>query len=679
MSQFDKLFIEEANEQLEIAEQALLNYETNAAPALIEEAFRALHTFKGAAYIFSLKELGDFAHHIESILDGVRQGSLSSIDEIIGKLLVYLDHLKRLMSDPEINNENERLKHDKISAEINILSKEIANEVKNFEQKNCNSTIQEIEDDCCTFYLSIIPKIKLSESSNHPIFNIIEEITELGSSQNNPHFITEENEEAQIIQHWDIYVACPQSAEDLEDLFMFIDSDVDLGINKIADSNLFEKEEFEPFLESIKGFSPAEKINELNAFGNSIQHTEIEVTEEINTPDPVINPNLKSSSIRVNTNKIDQLMNLVSELVTDQASLSLFAEKYHIPELENLVENMDRHIIQLRDITFDMTLVPIESMMGRLRRLVRDSSKALGKEVEFIVDGGNTELDKIFIDSLTDPLMHILRNSIDHGIECPEVRKEAGKPEKGTIRFEAYYSGANVHIDISDDGKGLDTEVIWEKAVQKGIVDKNRNLSTKEMMELIFEPGFSTAKNITDVSGRGVGMDVVRKNITELKGEIELNSEKGKGTKITIKVPLTLSIIDGLLVKIAEEFFVIPIQVVKKCYEVPYGKLLHNFNDILILDDRQIPFINLREELALNGNPPPEYTIAITVLNRNKEVAITADEIIGEYQAVLKPIGQHYKDQDFISGATILGDGTVALVLDTNKLVELKSKLPLNS
>ncbi|MDW7691688.1 chemotaxis protein CheA [Flammeovirgaceae bacterium SG7u.111] len=672
MSQYDKLFIEEANEQLEIAEQALLTYETSANSGLIEEAFRALHTFKGAAYIFNLKYLGDFAHHIESILDGIRAGTLSSNSEIIGKLLVYLDHLKGLMVDPEISNKKDKEKHRLIHEEISRFSEEVANNIKEAEKKDLP---KEPVDNSYTYYLFVKAKITFTNSSPHPIFNIFDEIKDLGPSQITPHYLEENTDDKSTISDWDVYVATEESAEDLDAYFMFIDTDVEIEVHQISTTNLFEEDEFGLFLESIDGKTPAEKVEALTLFIDSLQAQETENTEEADDLMPATTGKLKSSSIRVDTKKIDQLMNLVSELVTDQASLSMFTEKYHIPELESLVENMDRHIIQLRDISFDMTLVPIESMMGRLRRLVRDSSKSLGKDVDFIVKGENTELDKTFIDSLTDPIMHILRNSIDHGIESPEARKSQDKPEKGTIQFEAYYSGTNVHIDITDDGKGLDLDAIREKAIQKGIIGKNQNLGRNETMRLIFEPGFSTAKNITDVSGRGVGMDVVRKNIHELKGEIELDSAAGKGTKITIKVPLTLSIIDGLLVKIKDVFFVIPVQVIKKCYELPNEELENNFNDLVVLDGEQVPFINLREELSFNGYSPTGHTVLIKVMDRNREVALTADEIIGEYQAVLKPIGQFYKNQDFISGATILGDGTVALVLDTNKLVELRTKM----
>jgi two-component system chemotaxis sensor kinase CheA len=314
-------------------------------------------------------------------------------------------------------------------------------------------------------------------------------------------------------------------------------------------------------------------------------------------------------------------------------------------------------------------LVPINNMFGRFQRMVRDISGSLGKEIDFVTEGGETELDKTIIETLTDPLMHILRNSLDHGIEKAEDRLKIGKPTKGTVVLKAYYSGVFVYIQISDDGKGLDTKAIRNKAISKGIIKEDDILSEKELFDLIFYPGFSTAKEITDVSGRGVGMDVVKRNIADLKGTILVNSVLNEGTTLTIKLPLTLSIIDGLLIAIHNVNYIIPLSVIIKCYEVNNTELTNNFNRLILLDQEQIPFIDLREEFNHEAGASSLSQI-IVVNNGEKKVGICVDFIVGEYQAVIKPIGKYYKNQDFVSGATILGDGTIALVLDTNKIIE---------
>jgi len=375
------------------------------------------------------------------------------------------------------------------------------------------------------------------------------------------------------------------------------------------------------------------------------------------------------SSIRVSSDKLDLLMNLVSELVTTQARLSLYTESDTRTELIAISENVQKLTRQLRDIAFSIVLIPIENMLTRFQRLVRDLSNELKKDVNFVIEGAETELDKTIIENLADPLMHILRNSMDHGIEDPETRVKAGKLRQGKILLKAFYSGANVHIQVSDDGSGIDPEFIKSKAIAKGIISPDAVLSRKDILDLIFIPGFSTAEKITDLSGRGVGMDVVRRKISDIRGEVEVESEAGKGTTLTIKLPLTLSIIDGLLVRICNTHYIIPLTVVDKIYAVEHRKLMKAFNNVLILDGEQIPFFNLRQEF----NEPESDALmeeVVVVRFEDKQVGIAVDTVIGEYQAVLKPLGKHYKRQEIISGATILGDGTIALVLDPNKTIK---------
>ncbi len=672
MSQFEQMFKEEAYEQLEIAEQALLSYESTPEKEFVEEAFRALHTFKGAAHMFSFKVLGDFAHKIESILDGIRQGIMMEEYRVTDRLLEYIDHLKKLIVDPEIKDKKSQTRNEVLQKDIDKLSSRVSDLIKEKGQQKEKALLetfieQEDQEHLSTYYISINPIVEITSDSGHPLLNIITDLQDLGSTRLTSQY--DQNNKS-IFIHWDLYISCQSTKEELESQFMFIDDDVEVQVHKVANFDLFKEFGFEDFLGVLEKTENEKKLEEINAYVLSLKET---VSDENIISDSSEN-NQKAKSIRISTEKIDVLMNLVSELVTDQASLKMFASNIQDPVLEGVSENMDRHIRQLRDIAFEMTLVPIERMMGKFRRMVRDCSVNAGKEVRFIVRGENTELDKVFIDSLSDPIMHILRNSIDHGIERPEDRKAKGKPESGTIQLEAYYSGANVHIEISDDGKGLNADIIRKKAIEKGLIDEEREPGISEVYQLIFEPGFSTANTVSNVSGRGVGMDVVKKNIEAIRGEINIESKLNQGLKIIIKVPLTLSIIDGLLIKSGSSHFLLPMQVINKCYEVRNEELLGNFNKLLIFDEEQIPYIHLCEELFLSGSTAKEYCNAIVIQCRERKVAILTDEIIGEYQAVLKPVGEHYKNQEFVSGATILGDGKVALVLDANKLVEQKSK-----
>jgi two-component system chemotaxis sensor kinase CheA len=380
------------------------------------------------------------------------------------------------------------------------------------------------------------------------------------------------------------------------------------------------------------------------------------------------------SSIRVSSEKLDSLMNLVSELVTTQARLSLFAEQNNIAELTGISENVQKLSRQLRDTAFSIVLIPIEHMLTRFQRLVRDLSNDLKKDVIFITEGAETELDKTIIESLSDPLMHIIRNSLDHGIEETQERIKKGKPKQGKITLKAFYSGANVHIRITDDGAGIDPEQIREKAISKGIIPPDKKLSNKEILDLVFLPGFSTAKKVTDVSGRGVGMDVVKRKIADIRGEVEIESELGVGTTIVIKLPLTLSIIDGLLVKVEDIHYVLPLSAVDKIYAVERKDLYNKFNNIVVLEGKQVPYFSVRKEFELSESTQ-DIEQVIVVNFEDNHVGLIVDYVVGEYQAVLKPLGRHYKKQEMISGATILGDGSIALVLDINKIIKLFSKI----
>ncbi len=423
-------------------------------------------------------------------------------------------------------------------------------------------------------------------------------------------------------------------------------------------------------LEEVK--SAAREEAEKESRETNPGETEVEqITEEPSQKSKLSNGAQKRntiSSIRISAEKVDELMNLVSELVTTQARLNLYTETQRNSELEEINENIHKLTSQLRDNAFDLSLIPMQSIVTRFQRLVRDLSCSLGKDVNFVTEGTDTELDKSIIENLVDPILHILRNSIDHGIEDASTRKKAGKPAKGTILLKAYYSGANVHIEISDDGKGLDVETIRQKGIDSGFISSQAKFSKKQIFDLVFAPGFSTSQLVTDVSGRGVGMDVVKEKISGIRGEVDIDSQLDKGTTVTIKLPLTLSIIDGLLVDISDTRYIVPLNVVDKIYAINHTDLDTSFYNIIELNHQQFPYYYLRHEFGFNETPPENEQV-IVVSHEDKQIGIVVDRVIGEYQAVLKPLGKHYRKIQIISGATILGDGSVALVMDTNKII----------
>jgi two-component system chemotaxis sensor kinase CheA len=376
-----------------------------------------------------------------------------------------------------------------------------------------------------------------------------------------------------------------------------------------------------------------------------------------------------AQSLRVEAAKLDNLVNLVGELVIAQARLTQIASSAARSDLTGVAEEIERLVSELRDNTLGIRMLPIGTTFSRFRRLVRDLSSELGKEIELLAEGGETELDKTVIEQLGDPLVHLLRNSIDHGVETPAERTASGKPAHGTIRLIAKQAGGAVIIRIVDDGRGLDTARIRAKAIERGLLTQDARLTDQEIHQLIFAPGFSTAEKVTSVSGRGVGMDVVKRSIDALRGQIEIDSEPGKGTSITISLPLTLAIIEGLQVRAGGEFFIIPLAMVEECVELVQEESRQRArNRTLNLRGEIVPFIRLRETFLLTGNTPPLEQVVVT-RHENGRTGIAVDEVIGQQQTVIKNLGRFIGRVEGISGATINGDGSMALILDVQQLV----------
>ena len=359
-------------------------------------------------------------------------------------------------------------------------------------------------------------------------------------------------------------------------------------------------------------------------------------------------------------------MNLVSELVTNQSSLELYAKESGNADLINSVENNQKLIRQLRDNALDISLIPINNLNTRFKRLIRDLSVELNKDIVYKTKGEDTELDKSIIDQLAEPLMHIFRNAIDHGIEKnKQTRIDAGKPKQGVINMNSYYSGSDVIIEISDDGQGIDPQKIKSIAISKGLINHNSSLSNNQLIDLVFEPGFSTAEKVSEISGRGVGMDVVKKKITELQGTVRIESVMGKGTKFIVKIPLTLSIIDGILCKIDDHRYIIGIQHIKKIFQITNQEINESFNNMVTLDGMQYPLIRFRKKFHIETEPPSSQEIVL-INQENNTLGLLMDVVEKEVQVVVKPISGNNHQEELVSGAAIMGDGNIALVLNTN-------------
>jgi two-component system chemotaxis sensor kinase CheA len=708
------LFVQEANELITTLESATLSLENDPENSeQIEAIFRAMHTLKGSGGMFGFDKISEFTHDLETIYDYVRKSTLKVEKHLLDITLQSVDHLKELINQGDNLDAKQLENHHYYSALIkefatkNIYSKQSVPT----EPKKTSQTAQvhrSSQPDRSTYYISFKPNEYAFSNGTNPLY-LLDEFYTCGNAFVIPHF--EKIEELENFDPekcyvwWEIFVATSESEGTLADVFIFVEDDSNIILRKVEDEDLFEITEFTNYLEQLKLAGQEVDLKEVKRIYNEapprvaaaapeqpsdepllFEHAEAETDKgpatEAETPPKAeaaeakpkaqktsVNPSSEAiSSIRVSSEKIDTLMNLVSELVTIQARLTMYAETTGAPDLTSIAEQVQKLSLQLRDNAFSISLVPIGSVVTRFQRLVRDLSVSLNKTVDFVIEGQGTELDKTIIERITDPLMHILRNSLDHGIESPEIRKKKGKPETGTILLKAYHSGSNIHIELSDDGAGIDPARVLRKAVQNKIVGEHENLTKKQILHLIFTPGFSTATQVSNVSGRGVGMDVVNRKVSEIRGRVFIDSEINKGTTITIVLPLTLSIIDGMQTRIDDTYFIVPTTSVYKIYSVSSQTIDEAFDNIIVLENKQIPCFYLRRQFSIQTTPPQRQEVLVVKYD-NRQVGLIIDKVIGEYQTVLKPLGKHYKEQEFVSGGTILGDGTVALVLDTNKII----------
>ncbi len=541
-----------------------------------------------------------------------------------------------------------------------------------------------------TYRVRFRPDQSLFKQGVQPQF-LLGELSRLGDSitvaqlDNVPSLVEIDPENCFV--YWDIILTTDQDEDAIRDVFIFVEDDCELIVQEIDDGSQFDQQEdykrlgeilvergdltqddLEKYLKEKKRLGEA-LVDEGAVEGGKVKSALIE-QQRVQNLRKERKAHDAMESIRVKSDRLDKLVNLVGEMVTVQARLSQFAGNRIDADLMAIAEEVERLTWDLRDQVLNIRMLPIGGTFTRFKRLVRDLGAELGKDVMLLTEGGETELDKTVIDQLNDPLVHLVRNSIGHGIESPDVRVAIGKPRKGRITLSAKHSGANVVLTISDDGAGLDLERIRAKGIEKGLVAAQAELSERDIYNLIFEPGFSTAAEVSSVSGRGVGMDVVRQAVDSLRGTMEVRSEKGQGTTFIVKLPLTLAIIDGLLIDISSENYILPLSAVEECIELTResSEQSHGRNLVKVRGEI-IPYVRLRDEFRINGQCPEIEQIVIVNLE-GARVGFVVDHVVGEHQTVIKNLGRMYQDADGISGATILGDGRVALILDLPQLAE---------
>jgi two-component system chemotaxis sensor kinase CheA len=459
---------------------------------------------------------------------------------------------------------------------------------------------------------------------------------------------------------WDMLLNTGAAREAVRDVFIFVEDESELAIEAVAG----QADEAGAGLQADGPDAAAGAV----ALNSAAASNKIAGQSSVAAQQGAAAQSAKS--IRVSADKLDQLINVVGELVTVQARLSEAAARSMDPEFHDISEAVERLTAELRENSMSIRMLPLRSTFERFRRLVHDLGQELHKNVELAIAGADTELDKTVIDQLNDPLVHLIRNSMDHGIETPEARRLAGKDSRARIQLSAVHSGAHVLIRVQDDGRGLDVEAVRARAVEKGMIDQAARLSEAEIFALILAPGFSTAREVTDLSGRGVGMDVVRRNVEALHGTIEIASEAGAGLSVTLRLPLTLAIIDGLLVRVGEAHFVLPLANSLECVELTRQDIENGHgNHIAHVRGEIIPYIRLSEYFQMEAEPREREQIMLVETEYGR-YGFVVDEVLGDHQTVIKNLGKAYRNVQVVSGATILGNGTVALILDPHRLVQ---------
>ncbi len=659
-------FIQEASDLLVVLEESLIDLENNPeSDELLGKIFRALHTIKGAAGMFGYEDINSFVHDIETVYDKIRNKELKVDNAIIDLTLSAKDQISLLLN----GNGNHNLEDDAIkeilSSFKNYLGDTEKSEKSEKEIINDNETLT--EDIKTIYHITFEPAENFLLNGTNPI-GLLNELSSLGETLILPQTekipVLEKMNPEKLYTSWDIILSTNKGINSIKDVFIFVEDDCKINISEIGKGDL--KGDLSYYSEIIK----KENINKKSAQTNLKQPNNSSLQKQKKQDVKNGNSGFQNiSSVRVNSEKLDLLVNLVGELVTVQARLSQSAAYKKDNEVISIAEDVERLTWELRDNALSIRMIPIESTFSKFKRLIRDLSKELGKEVELITEGGETELDKNVIEKLNDPLVHIIRNCIDHGIETPEERINKNKLRAGSVFLSAIHSGTHVLIVISDDGKGLNKDKIYKKALEKGVISPDIKFTDKEIFNLIFKPGFSTATKVTNVSGRGVGMDVVKSTIESLRGEVEVASEYEQGTTITLKLPLTLAIIEGLIVKIDKDYFVIPLSFVEECIELTTEtKKKSNGRDLIGVRGDIIPYIPLRKKFNV-GNKKPDIEQIVLIKENNLRVGLVVDQVIGEHQIVIKSLGTYYKNIEIISGATVLGDGTVALIIDVPKLI----------
>ena len=670
-----EIFRQEASELFEVLEGSLLDLGLRPDDReLVDSAFRALHTIKGSGAMFGFDKVASFTHEFETAFDRVRKGEIKPTQELISVALAAKDYIRALIEDPQSTDD--------------VIGEAILDDLKRFVSSDQPvAPVVEIaeapprapgESKHAGWHLYLEFESHVLRNGSNPL-DLLEDLCKLG-----PCFVVpitdgvpflDELDPEDCYLKWDVklHAACDKDA--IDDVFMFVQDEMKLTLSPLehveapAPAPLLQLLDEEPA--TVAGML-APSVEPPAA---PLAEQPVAKTESKSEARPEQKPEAKReergiATVRVQAERLDELMDRVGELVIAQARLTQLASSGSDLSIKMIAEEIERLASSLRDTTMGARMVPIGSLFGRFRRLVHDLSRDLSKPVEFVTSGEDTELDKTMIECLADPLVHLIRNAIDHGIEDTGTRSANGKTEQGRIELAAVHSGAQVLVTVKDNGGGLNTARIRAKAEEQGLIAAGAVLTDHEIHQFLFHPGFSTAQTISALSGRGVGMDVVKRTIENMRGSIDLSTRPGQGTTVTLRLPLTLAIIEGLLIRVGEGRYIIPLSAVEECIELTAEDERSRGRNFLNVRGNLVPFLRLREIMNASGTPD-RHQKTIIISTGETHVGLVADQIVGNHQTVIKSLSKLHSDVTMFSGATILGDGTAALILDVAQLVAL--------
>ncbi len=660
LTEIFEVFFEESAEGLEVMESGLLGLDFGAADLdTINDIFRAAHSIKGGAGTFGFMEISGFTHGVETILDQMRDGTRNVSEDAVQLLLESVDCIGAMIQSLKAGEPDDPARREPL--EKRIVQLLAGNDESAGAQSGSTGQDTGESDNSGSQHWAITytPAKEILQEGHDPV-DVFKELEKLGSLEVVPSFVDlpefELFDPEELFLSWNLRLGTDLERKAIEAAFEWVSDQCELTIELEDDASLPEG----------AGESEGQKQQPPAASAGGAAPAKPEVPRKGSTSE---------ASIRVGINKVDSLLNLVGELVITQSMLKRFGKDYNpelLDELRDGLNQLERHTRELQESAMQIRMLPIKSSFSRFPRLVRDISNTLGKNINLVMSGEHTEVDKTVLEKLSDPLVHLVRNSLDHGIEKPDVRIANGKSDTGTLHLSAAHEGGNVVIQVEDDGAGLNRERILQKAIEKNLISAGENLSDDRIDNLIFHPGFSTAEVVSDVSGRGVGMDVVRRNILDLGGSIRVNSRPGKGTSLKISLPLTLAILDGQLVRVGSEIYVISLLSIIETVQLSASdiKTISGEGEVYLMRNRYIPVVRTAEVFGVEQWAANDADLLVIVEAENERFGILVNELLEQQQIVIKSIEKNYKKVDGLTGATILGNGRVALILDVPGLLQ---------